>query len=87
MLAITNGTGQIPNYEFIVKENYTPSKELAAETVMYRVPDYNRKAGDWFWLKYDPNGIIEKEGKVAGCIDCHRSVMSNGWLFTGPVRK
>lgn len=84
--AINSKAGLFPDGSFIVKENYMPDKKLGAVTVMYRVKGYNADAGDWFWAKYKADGSIEKEGKVAGCIGCHASVISNDWVFTGPVK-
>lgn len=84
--AIKAKKGSIPSGGIIVKENYSPEKKLAAVTVMYRKAGYNPDAGDWFWIKYAPNGAVEKEGKVAGCINCHRAVQANDWIFTGPVK-
>ncbi|PLX81699.1 MAG: hypothetical protein C0617_16350 [Desulfuromonas sp.] len=84
--AIEDKAGEIPDTAFIVKENYTSRKVLAAVTVMYKKTGYNAAAGDWFWLKYTPDGKIEAEGKVAGCIGCHIAVKSNDWLFTGPTK-
>lgn len=54
-----------------VKENYNKKKKLAAITVMYKVKGYNPKAGDWFWVKYSPEGRARPYGKVKGCIGCH----------------
>lgn len=71
-----------PDGSIIVKENYTPDKELAAVTVMYKKSGYNPQAGDYFWLKYAPDGKIEAEGKAEGCINCHRAAQGNDWLFT-----
>ncbi len=84
--AIAGKTGSIPAGEFVVKENYTPEKQLDAITVMYRQAGYNADGGDWFWLKYKPDGAILAEGKVGGCIGCHAAVQMNDWLFTGPVK-
>jgi len=78
--------GMLPNGAFVIKENYTPEKKLAAITVMYRVKDYNPDAGNWFWAKYRADGSVEKSGKVGGCISCHSAVLPNDWLFTGPVK-
>ncbi|BCR03971.1 hypothetical protein DESUT3_10400 [Desulfuromonas versatilis] len=76
----------VPVGGLIVKENYTPDKQLAATTVIYRIKGYNPEGGDWFWLKYAPDGSIEQEGKVEGCINCHAAVQANDWLFTGPIK-
>jgi len=84
--AIAKKAGTIPSGEFVVKENYTPEKQLDAITVMYRQSGYNVDGGDWFWLKYKPDGSILAEGKVGGCIGCHAAVKDNDWLFTGPVK-
>jgi hypothetical protein len=70
----------------IVKENYTPEKVLAAVTVMYKRQGYNPEGGDWFWLKYTPDGAIAAEGKVADCIACHGQSKENDWLLTAPIR-
>lgn len=84
--AIVGKAGIIPAGEFVVKENYTPEKQLDAITVMYRQTGYNADGGDWFWLKYKPDGTVLAEGKVGGCIGCHAAVKTNDWLFTGPVK-
>lgn len=84
--AIEDKGGEIPETAFIVKENYSPEKELAAVTVMYKVKGYNPEGGDWFWLKYTPDGKIAKEGKVEGCVACHAANQENDWLFTGELK-
>lgn len=83
--AIQDRAGAFPVGSMIVKENYSPGKELGAVTVMYRVKGYDPNAGDWFWAKYKADGSIEKEGKVSGCIGCHSAVIQNDWVFTGPL--
>lgn len=75
------------NGSIIVKENYTPKKELAAITVMYKVKGYNPGAGDWFWVKYGADGKILKSGKVEGCIKCHSAKKENDFIFTGEFVK
>lgn len=85
MAALENKKGQFPDGSIIVKENYSPEKELAAITLMYRRTGYNPEGGDWYWLKYAPDKTILAEGKIDGCINCHRAVQNNEWMFTGPV--
>lgn len=93
--------------DLIVKRNYGPAgvsveevqmdpgKHLGAVTVMFR-----REAGfdadnqDWFWVKYLPDGSLDKNpkgmrlaGKVAkgadkGCIACHSGAGGEDYLFT-----
>ena len=64
-----------------VKENYGKDKELKAITVMYKVTDYNPDAGDWFWVKYSPDGKADKFGKPAGCVGCHGTRAANDFIL------
>lgn len=86
LAALQSKSGTLADGAVIVKENYSPQKELAAVTVMYRRTGYNPEAGDWFWLKYAPDQTVLAEGRVEGCINCHRAVQDNDWVFTGPVK-
>lgn len=70
----------------VVKENYTAEKRFVALSVMYKIKGYNPEGGDWFWVKYAPDGRVEASGKVKGCIDCHSKVKDNDYIFTGKVR-
>lgn len=85
LYAINNKKG-MGDGAIIVKENYTKDKEFVALTVMYRVKGYNPEAGDWFWVKYAPDGTAQSAGKVKGCIDCHGAKKDNDYILTGPVR-
>lgn len=84
--AVERKSGRIPAGQFIVKENFNFEKQLVAINVMYKLTGYNAEGGDWFWLKYLPEGTIQAEGKVGGCIGCHAAVKSNDWLFIGPLK-
>ncbi len=64
-----------------VKENYSPSHELKAITVMYKSKKYNPKDGDWFWVKYSPKGEPLKAGKPKGCIGCHGTRSANDFVL------
>ena len=79
------GKKVLENNSIVLKENYTPAKKLAAITIMYKVKGYNPEGGDWFWVKYDPDFQILKEGKVKGCLGCHGNVKDNDYIFTGKV--
>lgn len=82
LAAVRNGTRPLPTGAVIVKENYKPTKELAAVTIMMKSKDYNPDGGDWWWAKYSPDGSVIKEGKVAGCLDCHGMEKGNDYLLT-----
>ena len=70
----------------IIKENYTPAGELAANTVMYKKSGYNLEHNDWFWLKVLADGRVEKEGMVEGCQNCHGDVAENDYVWTGSLK-
>ena len=63
-----------------VKENFNMAGELKAITVMYKIKDYNPGDGDWFWVKYSPEGKAAKAGKPAGCIGCHGTRANNDFV-------
>ena len=68
-----------PPGSIIVKENYTPAGDHAADTVMYKKSGYNPDHSDWFWLKVLADGTVEKEGKVEGCQKCHGDASDYVW--------
>ncbi|MCP4673189.1 MAG: cytochrome P460 family protein [Desulfobacula sp.] len=68
-----------------VKENYNMAKELKAITVMYKVKGYNPPDGDWFWVKYSPNGMAKPHGKPTGCIDCHGTRANNDFVIVHDI--
>ncbi len=80
--ALQNDEAMMPVNGIIVKENYSPEKDLAATTVMYKVQGYNAEHHDWFWAKYRPDGTIDAEGKVEGCISCHGLRKDNDYIWT-----
>ena len=75
------------NGSMIVKENYMETKKLEAITVMYKIQKYSPGTGDWYWIKYDKNWKVEKQGKVEECINCHSEKKSNDYVFTGEFAK
>ncbi len=85
--AIEDKSGSIPEGGMVVKENYMPDGTLAAITIMYKAAGYeNPQANGWFFLKYAPDGVIEAEGQVPGCTECHSDVQDNDFLFTADVK-
>lgn len=65
----------------VVKENYDDTKALLVITVMYKVIGFNPEAGDWYWVKYAPDGTELASGKPGGCITCHNAVSANDYIF------
>ena len=64
-----------------VKENYNRAKKLMAITVMYKVKGYNPENGDWFWVKYSPDGMAKPYGKPRGCLGCHGAKADNDFVI------
>ena len=79
--------GMFKDGAIIVKENYKPDKTLAAITVMYKAGRYDPAKGDWFWVKYGPDGTVQAQGQPKGCINCHQDKKDNDWVFTGEIKK
>lgn len=72
--ALRGGSGALPPGAMIVKENYSPAKELKAVTVMYKAASgYDPQHGDWFWMKRLPDGTVEAAGRVESCQSCHQA--------------
>ena len=82
----------LPNGSLVIKENYgKDGKTLMAITVMVRAKGYNPSAGDWYWIKYRPDGTVDQmetpmgkmalAGKPKGCIECHGGADGEDFLF------
>jgi hypothetical protein len=94
-------------YSVIIKDNFggdgatvdtvsaDPAEYLVAVTVMVqREPGYDPEDGNWFWVKYAPDGAIDKTpagvamaGRVAkgmptGCIACHGTAKTGDFFFS-----
>lgn len=80
-------TDQLPYGSIIVKENYTPDKELDKLTVMAKVEGYNPEHNDWFWAAYSKDGKVLVEGKPGGCISCHQGMNYNDYVIVEDIKK
>lgn len=87
--ALSGDAGEMPPGAIIVKENYMPDSTLAAITTMYKVEEYNPDAGNWYWVKYLPDGSVDNDGAAAGmvpgCIQCHSARADNDYIYTGTL--
>ena len=95
------------HYPIIVKQNFggrgvtreraeaEPTKWLKAVTIMLqREAGYDKENQNWFYVKYTPQGAIDKNpagmplaGRVAkgmpkGCIACHGQAQGDDYLFS-----
>ncbi len=84
--AVNGKKGSIPDGGIFVKENYSPEKTLESITMMYKIKGFNPDSNDWFWAKYQPDGTIEVEGRVPGCIACHEGREANDYIFTSDIQ-
>jgi hypothetical protein len=91
----------------VVKRNYgpagvtvdevvaNPAGHLGAVTVMFRrEAGFDAENQDWFWVKYLPDGTLDKnpagrelagrvgKGADAGCIACHVGAGGDDYIFT-----
>ena len=80
------------NGSIIVKENYAKDqKTLMAITVMYKAKGYHPQHGDWYWVKYNPDGTVARtpphkgnkpvRGRFASCIQCHDGADGEDFVF------
>ena len=71
-----------------------PAKYLKAVTIMFkRESGYDPKNGDWFYVKYNPQGKVLTNPKgvalagrvgapgVGGCIGCHIGAPGKDFVF------
>ena len=70
-----------PNGSLVIKCNMNAQKEVVAFTIMAKVKGYDPEANDWFWAKMSKEGIVEAEGRVKGCIECHKLLKNNDYLI------
>lgn len=84
--AIEKKRGSMPPGSIVVKENYSPDRNLAAVTLMYKSEGFDPDRGDWYWMQRMADGTIPAEGKVTGCINCHSAQASNDYLFLGRLQ-
>ena len=84
--AVQGKKGKLPDGSVVAKENYSADKKYLALTVMYKIKGYNPGADDWYWAKYAPDGKVEGEGKIEGCINCHGKKRNNDYIWTAPLK-
>lgn len=79
----------------IVKANYSEESEDALEslTIMEKREGYDPETGNWFYVKYSPQGSVMEnpqgmklaglvgKGMDAGCIACHAKAGGDDYLF------
>jgi hypothetical protein len=87
-MALRDDDFPLPNRSVLVKENYMVSEGdtvLDAVTVMEKRAGYNPDDGDWFWVKYEPDGTVEGAGRMQMCIQCHNPAAARDYVWTRVV--
>ncbi len=81
--ALDSFPGALPDGAIIVKENIGAgdSEKVEALTIMWKVADFDPANADWFWANITPEGQVNAEGQVAGCLSCHSSARDNDFVF------
>lgn len=79
---------QFANGSILIKENYAEDGvTLMAVTAMYKSEGFDPEHGDWYWVKYEPNGRVTRmenlpvAGRVQMCIDCHAGAEGDDYTF------
>jgi len=86
----------LPAGSIVIKENFKEKDldKVAIITVMKKIDGYAPDHGDWFWVKYEPDGDVMKNekgmslaGRVAkgtsqGCIACHGNAGGGDYVFS-----
>lgn len=80
--ALTNGAAMMPDGAIIVKENYMADSTFAAVTAMQKISGYDPANNDWYWAKWDPDGVAEVAGRVEMCAACHGANREADYLLT-----
>jgi hypothetical protein len=74
--------GEMMPYEtMVVKEGFNADEELTGIYLMYKAEDYDPENNDWFWAAYSPDGSVNAEGRVTGCINCHVDGQDADYIF------
>ena len=79
----------LPVGSVLVREDYDDQRKRQSISVMYRVKDYDKEHGHWYYLRYSETGAVLKgrdnkplAGKVASCIDCHAKAGNKDYVFS-----
>jgi hypothetical protein len=72
---VEHGSTVMPEGSILVRENFNDRKELLRITVM------QKKADEWFWVVYSPDGVVELAGRLNKCIECHNKAPNDSVFF------
>ena len=76
-----------PYGSIIVKENCDANKVTKMLTVMAKVEGYSPETNDWFYAKFGLDGEVLAEGNIQGCVNCHKLMQKNDYIFVRQLDK
>ena len=79
--AVENDTGSLPDGAIVVKENYSPQRELISVTAMIKRKGFDPNHGDYYWIAFSPDGEKLESGRINSCIRCHAQAKDHDWIF------
>ncbi|MDB5342057.1 MAG: hypothetical protein JWP89_434 [Schlesneria sp.] len=84
----------LPISSILVREDYDDNRKRQSVSVLYRIKDYDKEHGNWYWIKYQENGSVARDsddkviaGKVASCVACHSKANGNDFVFSNDAIK
>ena len=84
----------LPFGSILVREDYDDKRKRQTISVLYRVKDYDKEHGNWYYLRFTETGAMMKSpdskplaGKVASCIECHAKASGKDFVFSNDALK
>lgn len=84
-------TADLPIGSILVREDYDAERNRTSISVMYRVKDYDKEHGNWYYLRYLEDGSLARAngksvaGRVASCIECHTKAKGKDFVFSNDM--
>ena len=85
----TKDSVNLPLGSILVREDYDDKLKRQSVSVLYRVKDYDKEHGNWYYLRFTETGTVMKgqdskplAGKVASCIACHAKAGGKDFVFS-----
>ncbi len=85
-----SATGPYEECAKIIKPEYADSSAEVVRklTIMVKMPaGYDPDHADWWYAVADPDGTVERKGRLYGCIKCHRQVKETDYTFSGRLKE
>ncbi len=79
--ALEGGTLPMPADSALLVENRGKDETVVSLEMMIKRPDFFRRHGDWYWLRFAPDGEVLKEGAMGQCIRCHKRRRQSDYVF------